>query len=124
LRPSTSAVLCYQEALMFRRHKGWVRMMGRPVALPPGELIREEIDARGWSQAQFARVLGRPLQAVNQIINGRKRVTPQTALEIASALGTSPEVWLNLESAYQLARAKRPDPRIARRARRLVLQTD
>lgn len=83
-------------------------------------MIREELEARGWTQGQLAHFLGRPLQTGNQIINGRKRVTPETAVEPGAASGTSPRVWLNLESAYRLAHARRPDPRIARRAEKLL----
>lgn len=90
--------------------------MAKIEIFPPGEFIREELEARGWSQSDFARILGRPLQAVNEIINGKKRITAETAKEIALAIGTSPEVWLNLENAYRLAIASNPDPAIARRA--------
>ena len=44
-------------------------------------------------------------------------ITPQTAVELAAALGTSPELWLNLEASYRLARVHPPDPAIARRAK-------
>ena len=70
-----------------------------PKVFPPGDFIREEIEARGWTQADFAKILGRPLQSVNAMINGKKTITPQTAVELAAALGTSPEFWLNLEAA-------------------------
>lgn len=86
---------------------------------PPGEYIREELEARHWTQSDLAAVLGRPLQVVNEIINGRKRITAATAKQVAAAFGTSPELWLNLESAYQLGTAREPDPRIAERAREL-----
>ena len=84
---------------------------------PPGEFLREELEARGWTQQELATILGRPLQTVNQIINGRKEITPETAIELAEALGTSAEIWLNLESAYRLAQAKAGDPAVRRRAR-------
>lgn len=87
---------------------------------PPGDLLREEIEARGWTQADLAAILGRPLQAVNAIINGKKAITAATAVELASALGTSPEFWLNLETAYALSRTPRPDPAIAKRSRRML----
>lgn len=83
---------------------------------PPGEFLRDELQARGWTQGEFARILSRPLQMVNQIINGRKRITVETAKEISLALGTSPELWLNLENAYRLSITPDPDPAIARRA--------
>lgn len=86
---------------------------------PPGEYLREELEARGWTQAEFARVLGRPLQTINQILNGRKRITVETAKEIGLALGTGPEVWLNLENIYRLHTTPEPDRAILRRAARL-----
>lgn len=72
----------------------------RPIK--PGEILQEELDARGWSQADFADIVGRPVQAVNEIIAGKKAITPDTAVDFSKALGTSPEYWLNLESAYRL----------------------
>jgi HTH-type transcriptional regulator/antitoxin HigA len=86
-------------------------------AFPPGEYLRDELRARGWTQARFAKIIGRPLQLVNEIIAGRKRITERTALEIAAALGTSPKVWLNLENTYRLWKLKGPNPAIAKRAR-------
>ena len=54
---------------------------------PPGDYLREELEARGWTQSDFAKILGRPLQTVNEIINGRKRITVESAKEIGLALG-------------------------------------
>ena len=72
----------------------------RPVT--PGEILKEELEARGWTQTDFAEILGRPIQAINEIISGKKAVVPATAVELSRAMGTSPEFWLNLESAYRL----------------------
>ncbi len=83
---------------------------------PPGEYLRDELEERGWSQSQFARIIGRPLQTVNEIVNHRKRITVETAKEIALALGTSPEVWLNLQNYYELHTTPDADPQIERRA--------
>ncbi len=84
---------------------------------PPGDFIREELEARGWTQSQLARILGRPTQTVNLIINGKKEITTSTAVALGAALGTSPAFWLNLETAYRLAQAGPADPSIAARAR-------
>lgn len=84
---------------------------------PPGEFIRDELEARGWTQEEFAEILNRPIQTVNQIINGKKEITPATAMAIAEAFGTSPEVWLNLEAAYRLSKTDAQDPDVGRRAR-------
>src|SRR5438874_4832464 len=70
---------------------------------PPGEFIREEMEARGWTQKDLAAVLGRPLQAINEIVNGKKRITAQTAKELGAAFGTSADLWINLQTAYELA---------------------
>jgi len=94
--------------------------MKPPIAsvFPPGAFLREELEARGWTQAELAEILGRPIQTINQIVNGKKEITPATAIELSAALGTSPEFWLNLEVAYQLAKAAPADPAIAQRAKR------
>ena len=71
---------------------------------PPGEFLADELKERGWTQTEFAEIIRRPNKLVNEIIAGKKSVTPKTAREFAAALGTSPQYWLNLESAYQLWR--------------------
>lgn len=68
----------------------------------PGEFLSDEIEARGWTQTEFAMLIRRPLKVVNEIISAKKAITTETAREIAAALGTSPQYWLNLETAYQL----------------------
>jgi HTH-type transcriptional regulator/antitoxin HigA len=86
-------------------------------AFPPGDHIREEIEYRGWSQGELARIMGRPLQVINQIINGKKAITARTARELEAALGPSAETWMNLETSYRLYIAEEADPQIAVRAK-------
>lgn len=88
-----------------------------PEAFAPGDYIREELEARGWSQLDLAEILGRPPQAVNEIISGKRSITPDTAYALADALGTSAQLWMNLDSAYQLARLSGRDHSVARRAK-------
>lgn len=86
---------------------------------PPGEILREELEARGWSQADFAEIIGRDPALVSEIISAKRIITPDTACAIGEALGTSAQVWLNLEAEYRLHRtgANRPiSGNIARRA--------
>ncbi len=71
---------------------------------PPGEYLNDELEARGWTQTEFAEIIRRQPRVVNEIILGKRAITPETAREIAAALGTSPQLWLNLETAYQLGR--------------------
>ncbi len=84
---------------------------------PPGEYLRDELEARGWTQTRFARIIGRPLQTVNGIINGKIRITAQTAKEIAAAFETSAELWMNLQKSYDLFMTPDADPAIHERAR-------
>jgi HTH-type transcriptional regulator/antitoxin HigA len=85
---------------------------------PPGEFIREEIETRGWSQAEFAEILGRPPRLVSELIAGKRGITPETAKGLAAAFGTSAQLWLNLESSFQLSRLKHnSSDEISRRAK-------
>jgi addiction module HigA family antidote len=86
-------------------------------AFPPGDLIREEIEYRGWSQNDLAQIMGRPLQAVNQLINGRKAITARTARELEAALGPDAQFWLNMETSYRLYQESQADPEIRVRAK-------
>ena len=80
-------------------------------AFPPGEYLRDELEERGWSEKDFAEILGRPVQAISEIMNGRKQIVPDTALAIGEALGTSASMWLNLQVAYNLFEARVNDRR-------------
>ena len=84
---------------------------------PAGEFIRDELEERGWTQSDLAKITGRPLSAINLIITGRKAITPETATELGSAFGTSAEFWLNLETAYRLSKVTATDETIRHRAR-------
>jgi HTH-type transcriptional regulator/antitoxin HigA len=83
----------------------------------PGEYIKDELEARDWTQETLAEVLGRPLRTVNQIITGSKAITAQTAHELAQAFDTSAEIWMNLESVYRLGLEQQASDEIARRAK-------
>ena len=76
------------------------------IAIPPGEYLSEEIEERGISQKELARLMGRPLNAINEIINGEKAITAQTALQLEEVMPEIPaRFWLNLETDYQLTKA-------------------
>jgi HTH-type transcriptional regulator/antitoxin HigA len=83
----------------------------------PGEYIQDELEARGWSQSDLAEILGRPVRLVNELIAGKRGITPETARGLAEAFGTSAEMWLNLESRYQLSKVRTTDPDVALRAK-------
>lgn len=84
---------------------------------PPGEFLREELEARMWSQQELADILGRPPRLISELISGKRAITPETARGLAEAFGTSAEYWMNLESQYQLSKVKAADNQIARKAR-------
>ncbi len=76
------------------------------VAIPPGEYLAEEIEARDMSQKELARRMGRPANAINEIINGKKAITAETALQLEEVMPEIPaRFWLNLETDYQLTKA-------------------
>ena len=82
----------------------------------PGEVLLEEfLKPMGLTQSELAEHLRIPVQRINEIVNGRRGVTPATAWRLSRAFGTSPEFWMNLQTAYDLARERdeaRDVPRI------------
>ena len=83
----------------------------------PGEILLEEFLAPlGQTQVALAKHLGVPVQRINELVRGKRGVTPETAWLLAQALNTSPEFWLNLQASYDLARNRpvRPVPRLRR----------
>ncbi len=85
-------------------------------AFPPGDVIKRELDARGWKQDDLAKILGRTRQTVNRLIQGRTAITPEMAHELAAAFGTSAKLWMNLQTSYELSRAAKDGRDIKRRA--------
>ena len=82
----------------------------------PGEFIRDELEARGWSQRDLSYVLDMPEQAVNMIVAGKRGISPEMALALGKAFDISAEYFANLQQAYEMSNARRPDPGIERRA--------
>lgn len=76
------------------------------VAVPPGEFLAEEIEARDITQKELARKMARPVNAINEIVNGKKAITAETALQLEKVMPEIPaRFWLNLETDYQLTKA-------------------
>lgn len=90
---------------------------------PPGEYLRDELAERGWTEVEFAEILGRPVQALSEILNAKKEITPETAVALGDALGTSPELWLNLQAAYRLYQVKSVRPSLTPVVRRARLRS-
>ncbi len=75
--------------------------------VPPGEALEEELEARGMTQKELAARLGRPAQAINEIIGGKKSITPETAIGLAKVLGIDARFWINLEADYRMTLARK-----------------
>ncbi|MFN2595156.1 MAG: HigA family addiction module antitoxin [Actinomycetota bacterium] len=73
----------------------------------PGEILSEEfLKPLGLTQVALAAHLDVPLQRINELIRGKRGVTPETAWLLGGALGTTPEFWLNLQANHDLAKAR------------------
>jgi addiction module HigA family antidote len=82
----------------------------------PGEILLEEfLVPMGLTQVELAAHLGVPVQRINEIVRGKRGVTPETAWLLSQALGTTPQLWINLQSNYDLAMSKpeRTVPRLS-----------
>jgi antitoxin HigA-1 len=95
----------------------------KPLApIPPGEILREEfMRPLGLSINRLARDLAVPPNRISAIVNARRAITADTALRLGKYFGTSPELWLDLQSDYELRVARqttwpRVEPRIRTRA--------
>jgi addiction module HigA family antidote len=80
---------------------------------PGGILLEEFLQPSGISQAAFARKVGWTPARLNEFIKGKRGVTADAALDLAACLGTSPRLWMNLQTTYDLAAAERRRSRAA-----------
>jgi HTH-type transcriptional regulator/antitoxin HigA len=83
----------------------------------PGDAIKEKLAERGWTQVDLARVIGRSVSTVNEIIKGKQIVSGEVAVLLSAAMGHEPEFWLGLEANRQLAAVECDPAEVRRRAR-------
>lgn len=77
------------------------------IPIHPGEVLRAEfLEPLGLSQVALASHLGVPVQRINELIRGKRGITPETAWLLAQAFGTTPQFWVNLQSAHDLAKSR------------------
>ncbi len=82
-------------------------MDGEPdSASHPGELLGEELEARGMTRVQLARSTRLRPEAVGQLIRGKRNITAAIALELEAALGIPARLWLDLQTSYDLAQSR------------------
>jgi len=89
--------------------------MNKHIPTHPGEILKDEIAARGLTANRFAIEIGVPATRIGEILHRRRGVTPETALRLAAYLGGSARVWLNLQADYDLARAEKKHGREIKR---------
>lgn len=74
----------------------------RPPTLPGEMLLQEFLMPMGTTQVEFARKSGLSVRALNEIIKGKRSVTARTSILISKALNTTPELWIDLQTAFDL----------------------
>lgn len=73
----------------------------------PGDLLKEEIECRGISQKKFSAQTGIPYTALNEVLHCKRAITTEYALLIEAALGIDANMWLNMQSRFNMFTAKR-----------------
>jgi HTH-type transcriptional regulator / antitoxin HigA len=90
-------------------------------AFPPGEFVKDELEARGWTQDMLGEITGIPAPVISNIIKGKRAISVEIASQFAAAFGTTAQFWMNLETSYELWMDTRGDEKIARKARLYAL---
>ena len=72
----------------------------------PGEILKDELEARGISQRKFAAIIGVSYSVLNEVVNGKRPVTTEYALKIEAATGIPAHLWINMQSAYNMQMAR------------------
>lgn len=96
-----------------------IRVPTNRVPTHPGEMLREEfLDPLGITQKELADSIKVPYQRVNEIVSGKRGVTPSTALRLAKFFGMSEGFWLNLQMRFDLYSVKRKEKEILKGIRK------
>ena len=72
----------------------------------PGDVLKEELESRGISQKKMAELLNVPYTQLNEILNGKRPVSTDFALMIEAALGINPDMLINMQNRYNMARSR------------------
>jgi len=70
-------------------------------AVPPGEILADALVDRGMTQSELARRMDRPVKTINEIVNAKAAITPDTAIQLERALGISARLWNGMETQYR-----------------------
>jgi addiction module HigA family antidote len=93
--------------LSLSKHEGQMRRTTIKSPVHPGSLLKDEFDALGLSMAAAAEALGVTRQQLYKVASGASAVTPEMAVRIERAIGGSADMWLRMQAAFDLARARR-----------------
>ena len=86
----------------------------------PGSIVRHDcLEALGLSVTEGAKVLGVTRQALNNIVNGKSGISPEMAIRLTKAFGSTPETWMGIQIAYDLAAARKHENKIKVRRQRV-----
>jgi HTH-type transcriptional regulator/antitoxin HigA len=100
--------------LLIACYTGVVQEHGHPKS--PGEILKELLSSRGWTQDQLAAITGRSRRALNDIAVGKAAISPDMAITLAAAFGNSAEEWMNWDASYRLFLARKDTSAVARTA--------
>lgn len=79
---------------------------------PGGSIRRACLEPLGLSVTEGAKILGVSRQALNNVINGKSGISPEMAIRLSKAFGSTPETWLRMQIAYDLALARKNEDKI------------
>ena len=90
-----------------------IRIATHRVPTHPGEMLLEEfLKPMGITQRDLANAINVPYQRINEIINGRRGITPSTALRLAKVFGVSSDFWMNIQLRWDLYLAKKSESKV------------
>lgn len=83
-------------------------MINNPKPLHPGQVLKEVyMSEMGLNQSQLANLCECSHRKINEIVNGKRAISPQFALVLEKVLGTTPEMWVRMQAEYNLWEARR-----------------
>jgi addiction module HigA family antidote len=87
----------------------------------PGRIVRHDcLEPLGLSVTEGAKVLGVTRQALNNVVNGKSGISPEMAIRLSKAFGSTAETWLRMQLAYDLAQARKDESKIRVRRQRVL----
>jgi addiction module HigA family antidote len=91
----------------------------------PGRIVRHDcLEPLGLSVTQGAKVLGVTRQALNNVVNGKSGISPEMAIRLSKAFGSTAETWLRMQIAYDLAQARKEESKIKVQRQHLLIEAN